>query len=262
MAPANRLPFFNMRLLVFLIASLFTKIAYPGPTDLFTSDPDLLNYDALGTDQQLISGADDGPQPSTNDIWTGDGSDLLAYNTDNGYFSNMDFIATEVDDPIAVSSNDQPLEIPPLSTSDDLLSSALLLPSNSGLSPTPDTLPGQEMSVALEESCHISGMTSSRMRGRDLSLDWLWNMFKGPGIPTKEDPKVCPTPPSEEQPLAPQTETGGEGPNGPTDPNDPCEDYTLVCCPGELVADSEALEHCWDCEFIRRLGIFSRTENV
>ena len=249
--------------LFFLIASLFINIAYPGTTDLFTSDPDLLNYDAFGTDQQLMSGANDGSQLFTNDIWSGDGSNLLASNTDNGYISNIDFMTTGVDDPFAVSSNNQPLEIPPISGSEDSLSSTVLFPSDPSLSLAPDSLPGHEVSLALGESCPISGTTSSKVRRRDFNLDWLWNPFKGPD-PTKEGPKVCPTSPSEEQPLAPQTETGGGGPDGPpSDEDDPCKDYTLLCCRGDLVEDSEALEMCWYCEFIRGLGFFFlRAENV
>lgn len=258
MAPANRPPFSNMYRLFFLIASLFINIAYPGTTDLFTSDPDSLNYDAFGTDQQLMSGANDGSQLFTNDIWSGDGSNLLASNPDNGYISNLDFMTTGVDDPLAVSSNNQPLGIPPISGSEDSLSSTLLFPSDPSLSLAPDSLPGHEVSLAYGENCPISGTTSSKVRRRGLNLDWLWNQFKGPESPTKESPKVCPTSPSEEQPLAPQTETGGGGPNGPpSDEDDPCKDYTLLCCRGDFVEDSEALEMCWYCEFIRGLGFFS-----
>ena len=91
-------------------------------------------------------------------------------------------------------------------------------------------------------------------------LDWFWNLFKGTEGSPGNSPKLCPVPPSfqsgsrshEETEL--ETETEGND-SDRRDPFGICEYSILLCCPGELVEDSEALEGCWDCELISGFGI-------
>lgn len=91
-----------MQFLLFLITSLFATTAYLGSTDLFASDSELLSNDASNPDAQSVFGGDNGLHLSTNDIWNGGESDLLDYDTGNRYLPSVNFITTEVDDPIAL----------------------------------------------------------------------------------------------------------------------------------------------------------------
>lgn len=140
--------------------------------------------------------------------------------------------------------------IPP-SSFDDSLNPQLSSPDLSNL-PGAVNLPGQEISIVAGESCSADGMKNSRISKRG-GLDWFWNMFKVPENDPGNSPKVCPassSPAGDGQHLEPQTETGGDGPDGGNGGSGICGDYILICCPGELVEDSEALEYCWDCELI------------
>ena len=81
-----------MQFLLFLITSLFANTAFPISSDLFASDPELLNNDASNLDAHLIFGDDDSSQLSTEDIWTDGGSQFLTFDPDDGYFPSMNFI--------------------------------------------------------------------------------------------------------------------------------------------------------------------------
>lgn len=147
-------------------------------------------------------------------------------------------------------SNDQPLDLTSPSSFDDLSNPQLSSPSDLSTLPAGINLPGQEVSAAAGESCSANGIMKSPISRRD-GLDWLWNLFKGTGGSPENSPKLCPAPGGTQSPHEPEPEpkTEGHGSDG-RDPFGICEYSILLCCPGELVSDSEALEGCWDCELI------------
>lgn len=84
-----------MQILLSLIITLFTVTGYPSPTDLWASDVNSLDDDIFTANEPLIPGANDGSQYSVDDVWPHGGSDLLAYDSENRYGSNMDSLITQ-----------------------------------------------------------------------------------------------------------------------------------------------------------------------
>lgn len=252
-----------MQFLLFLFTSLFATTAYPGSTDLFSSDPQLFNSDASNPDAHPIFDDDDVSQLSTNDIWTDGGSELLTFDADDRYFPSMIFIVIEVDYPMTFGSNNEPLNTESSSLFDVSSNPQISFPPDLSTLSGAINLPDQEVSDATGDGCSINSMMGSPISRRD-GLDWLWNILKGTESSPNSSPKVCPAPPltGAGQSLEPNTQTGGDGPDGENDRSAICGDDTLVCCRDSVTRPLVDLEQCWDCELIR--GVWSRawTENL
>lgn len=153
----------------------------------------------------------------------------------------------------------QPLDLTSPSSIDDLSNPQLSSPSDISTLPGTVLLPSQQVSAATGERCSADGIMSNPISRRN-GLDWILNLFKGTGASPENSPKLCPAPPSSQggqrspNEIQPQPQTGGDG-SGGRDPLGVCESNRLLCCPGELVPGSNALEYCWDCELISGLRV-------
>lgn len=82
-----------MQLRILLIACLSAAIAHPSLDDLFASDPESSDSNSDHGYGPLIADASGVSQAPADDIWTGSGSNLLAYDAGVGYFFYLDGVA-------------------------------------------------------------------------------------------------------------------------------------------------------------------------